>query len=130
MDGLFRFPAASKNDEAVAQWFAANENPLTELAEKWFRSIESVGVNVRILLHDGYPTACFNDVAFAYVGVFKAHVNVGFFRGSELPDPDSILVGTGKRMRHVKLRPSHPAVDAALQRLIREAYDDIQRRSQ
>ena len=129
MDGLFRFPGASENNEAVAQWFAANENPLADLAEKWFRLIEGVGANVRTLMHDGYPTACFNDVAFAYVGVFTAHVNVGFFRGSELPDPDGILVGTGKRMRHVKLRPSHPLADAALQRLIREAYDDIQRRS-
>jgi len=38
------------------------------------------------VLHDGAPTACVADAAFAYVNAFKAHVNVGFFRGAELAD--------------------------------------------
>jgi hypothetical protein len=31
-------------------------------------------------------------------------VNLMFSRGTELPDPDALLEGTGKRARHVKLR--------------------------
>src|SRR5438445_11598928 len=63
------------------------------------------GDDVRELLHDGHPTACVGDAAFAYVNAFKAHVNVGFFRGAEIADPEGLLEGTGKFMRHVKLRP-------------------------
>jgi hypothetical protein len=51
------------------------------------------------------PTACSDDAAFGYVNAFKDHVNVGFFYGALLRDPAHLLEGTGKRMRHVKLRP-------------------------
>ncbi|MEI9965905.1 MAG: DUF1801 domain-containing protein [Caulobacteraceae bacterium] len=53
-------------------------------------------------MHDGHPTACVGDAAFAYVDAFRAHVNVGFFHGAALDDPAGLLEGTGKRMRHVK----------------------------
>ena len=42
--------------------------------------------------------------AVAYVNALTAHVNVGFFRGAELADPAGLLEGSGKSMRHVKLR--------------------------
>src|SRR5690554_128141 len=42
---------------------------------------------------------------FAYLNANKSHVNLGFYQGFEnLPDPDGLLEGTGKTMRHVKLR--------------------------
>ena len=80
------------------------------------------------MLHDGAPTACVADAAFAYVNAFKAHVNVGFFRGAELADPEGLLEGTGKYMRHVKLRPDGGIDAKALTRLIRLAYADMKRR--
>jgi hypothetical protein len=73
-------------------------------------------------LHDGHPTACVNDAAFAYVDAFKAHVNVGFYRGAEIADSDGLLEGTGRFMRHVKLRPGSDVDSIALKRLIEAAY--------
>jgi hypothetical protein len=64
----------------------------------------------------------------AYANGFKAHVNVGFFRGAELADPGGLLEGTGKFMRHVKLRPGQRVDDAALRRLIHAAYLDMRQR--
>lgn len=90
--------------------------------------MRACGDDVRELMHDGYPTACVEDAAFAYVGVFKAHVNVGFFHGAELDDPSGLLEGTGKRMRHVKCRPGAEINVAALQALIDAAYADIKLR--
>ena len=55
-------------------------------------------------------------------------LNVGFFRGAELADPERLLEGTGRFMRHVKLRPSEDVNTGALTGLIRTAYDDIKRR--
>ena len=86
------------------------------------------GDEVRELLHDGHPTACVGPAAFAYVNAFTAHVNVGFFRGAELDDPDELLTGPGKYMRHVKLRPNSEINAAALAELIHSAYADMQRR--
>jgi hypothetical protein len=79
-------------------------------------------------MHDDQPTACIDDAAFAYVDAFTAHVNVGFFRGAELDDPASLLEGTGKFMRHVKLRPGVAADAAALNDLIELAYADMRQR--
>ncbi|HVT99404.1 MAG TPA: DUF1801 domain-containing protein, partial [Acidobacteriaceae bacterium] len=79
----------------------------------------------RELLHDGCPTACFGDVPFGYVNVFRAHVNVGFFQGAGLRDPARLLEGTGRFMRHVKLRPGAAVDSAALTKLIEAAYADI-----
>ena len=68
------------------------------------------------------------DAPFGYVNVFTSHVNVGFFHGASLPDPARMLQGTGKFMRHVKLRPETAANTAALSRLIHTAYSDIKAR--
>jgi len=86
------------------------------------------GPDVRELLHDGRPTACVEDAAFCYVAAFTAHVNVGFFQGAGLTDPAGLLEGTGKRMRHVKLRWGVPLNDAALDALIKTAYRDMKQR--
>ena len=56
------------------------------------------------------------------VAIFKAHANVAFFHGAELSDPAGLLEGTGKRMRHVKLKPGQPVNSAALAELIDAAY--------
>ena len=86
------------------------------------------GADVRELLHDGHPTACVGDAAFAYTNVFTAHVNVGFFRGATLPDPAGLLQGDGKYMRHVKLKPDTAVHVASLEALITAAYLDIRTR--
>ena len=56
------------------------------------------------------------------------YVNVGFFHGAALPDPARLLQGTGKFMRHVKLKPGMPTNAAALSKLIDTAYWDIKSR--
>jgi hypothetical protein len=101
---------------------------LGKIAKRWFEVMRGCGADVRELLHDGHPTVCVSDAAFAYVNAFTAHVNVGFFRGAQLPDPHGLLAGTGRMMRHVKLRPAEGVDAAALARLIRAAYADIKRR--
>ena len=103
---------------------------LGAIAQRWFEMMRSCGDDVRELLHDGHPTACIGDAAFAYANAFTAHVNVGFFLGAELADPDGLLEGTGKFMRHVKLRPGQRMNDAALRKLIQAAYVDMKQRLQ
>jgi hypothetical protein len=130
MDHIFRFPDSVERDPAVAAWFSQHSKELDAIARRWFNVIRECGGDVRELLHDGCPTACVDDAAFAYVNAFRAHVNVGFFRGADLEDPAGLLEGTGKRMRHVKLRPDDDTDAAALTRLIEAAYTDMKRRIQ
>ena len=101
---------------------------LGAIAQRWFEAMRDCGDDVREILHDGHPTACVADAAFAYVNAFTAHVNVGFFRGAEIADPDGLLNGTGKVMRHVKLRPDGDVDARALMTLIETAYTDMKGR--
>jgi hypothetical protein len=56
-------------------------------------------------------------------------VNIGFYQGAALPDPAGLLEGSGKRMRHVKLRWGGKVDEAALAALIAAAYRDMKSRS-
>ena len=64
-------------------------------------------------------------VSSGYVNAFTAHVNVGFFLGAHLTDPAGLLEGTGKNMRHVKLRPGAEIDRDALAGLIQAAYSRV-----
>ena len=125
MPGLLRFNGAVKRDPAIATWLAAQPAELQSLAKPWLDRIRRCGDDVRELMHDGLATACVGDAPFAYVGIFSAHVNVGFFHGVDLPDPSGLLLGTGRYMRHVKLEPGVAFDESALEALIAEAYSDI-----
>lgn len=123
-----RFPTAVKRDPAIEAWMREHQGELGAIAQRWFAVMRACGDDVRELLHDGHPTACVGDAAFGYVNAFTAHVNVGFFRGAEIADPRGLLEGTGKRMRHVKLRPERTVDATALTKLIEAAYADMARR--
>ena len=114
-----------KHEPAIDRWFDARPPDLGNMVRPWFALMRGLGDDVRELLHDGHPTACVGDAAFGYVNVFTAHVNVGFFLGAWLDDPAGLLEGTGKRMRHVKLRPGQELDEKALSSLIENAYRDI-----
>ena len=128
MSQLFRFTSAVRRDPAIESWMHEHAGKLGAIARRWFEVMRDCGHDVRELLHDGHPTACVEDAAFAYVNAFKAHVNVGFFRGAEIADPDGLLEGTGKFMRHVKLRPESKVEARALMKLIETAYTDMKGR--
>lgn len=128
MTDLLRFSGAVERDPAVERWLNEHTGELGAIAQQWFSRMRDCGPDVRELLHDGCPTVCLEDVAVAYVNVLKAHVNVGFFLGAELPNPAGLLEGTGKRMRHVKLKPGLEVDTAALRELIDAAYEDVVRR--
>jgi hypothetical protein len=119
---------AVERDPAIDAWMKDHVGELGAIAHQWFQVMRKCGDEVRELLHDGCPVACLGDVPFGYVNVFTSHVNVGFFQGACLPDPARLLQGSGKFMRHVKLKPGMPTNTAALMRLIETAYSDIKAR--
>jgi hypothetical protein len=125
---LLRFNGAVERDPAIDAWMKEHAGELGDIAHRWFEVMRACGDEVRELLHDGCPVACLGDAPFAYVNVFTAHVNVGFYQGASLPDPARLLQGAGKFMRHVKLRPGTATNDDALQRLIDTAYSEMKTR--
>ena len=125
---IFLLSGSVKRDPAVDIWLSEGPVELQSIARKWFIRMRQCGDDVRELMHDGCPVACVGEAAFGYVNSFKNHVNVGFFYGALLEDPAGLLEGSGKRMRHVKLKPGPELNTAALRALIDAAYMDVRAR--
>ena len=122
---ILRLSGGVRGEAAVEMWLTDGTVPLRSIAKKWFEQMRQCGDHVRELMHDGCPVACVEDAPFGYVNSFKSHVNVGFFYGASLKDPAGLLEGSGKRMRHVKLKPGAELNAGALRDLIDDAYLDI-----
>ncbi|WP_100012322.1 DUF1801 domain-containing protein [Lentibacillus sediminis] len=56
-----------------------------------------------------------------YLQPAKAHVNLGFYHGASLQDPDSLLQGTGKTMRHIRIKNPKDIQPEKFTALIQEA---------
>jgi len=125
---LLRFNGAVERDPAIDAWMKKQTGALGAIAHQWFEVMRKCGDEVRELLHDGCPVTCLGEAPFGYVNLFTSHVSVGFFHRAELRDPARLLQGTGKFMRHVKLRPGTPTNAAPLSKLIDAAYSDIKAR--
>ena len=125
---IFRVSGGVERDPAVDRWFTDKAVALRAIAQAWFARMRQCGDDVEELMHDGCPVACVECAPFGYVNSFKSHVNVGFFYGAALDDPAHLLEGSGKRMRHVKLRPGGELNAAALGELISAAYLDVKTR--
>lgn len=118
---LFPLDDTRRRHPDVEAWFAV-PNPLRAIARRWFEVMRGCGDDVTEVLHDGHPTACVGNVAFGYVNAFSEHVNVGFFVGSILHDPAGLLEGTGRFMRHARIRPDARVDEVALRALIGAAH--------
>jgi hypothetical protein len=58
---------------------------------------------------------------FCYISAQKNDVNLGFYYGAELPDPEGLLQGTGKLLRHLKIRDAKALRGPALRQLLKVA---------
>jgi hypothetical protein len=124
MSAIFRLSDTEKRDPTIEEWLHKTD-AATAVARTWFKRMRACGEDVREVMHDGNPTACVEDAPFVYVAVFKNHTNVGFFYGAHLDDPAGLLEGTGKNMRHVKLKPGHDPDPVILGDLLDTSYRDV-----
>lgn len=128
MNAIFRLSGGVERDPAIDVWLNSRPGDLRSIAREWFAEMRACGDDVLELMHDGCPVACVEDAPFGYVNTFRSHVNVGFFNGATLKDPARLLQGSGKRMRHVKLKPGIEIDSSALTALIRASYLDMKAR--
>jgi hypothetical protein len=62
---------------------------------------------------------------FCHIAVYSTHVNLGFNRGALLPDPNGVLAGNGKAIRHVTLRDESDLERPFLRRYIQAAIAQV-----
>jgi hypothetical protein len=85
-----------------------------------------------------YPDPSANVIGYGYGPGYKdlictmipskKGIKLGFYKGTELPDPAHLLEGTGKVHKYVAIRSAESIVDAALKNLLAEALIAYQKR--
>ena len=61
---------------------------------------------------------------FCYIGAHREHDNLGFYYGAELSDPEGLLEGTGKKLRHIKVRKVEEVAQPALRHLVQSSLEE------
>jgi hypothetical protein len=62
---------------------------------------------------------------FCHVVTYSTHVNLGFNRGALLPDPNGVLMGTGKAIRHISIRNQSELDRPFVRRYIQAAIEQV-----
>jgi hypothetical protein len=62
---------------------------------------------------------------FCYIATNAKHVNLGFPRGATLPDPNRVLEGDGKVMRHIKIASERDLERPFVRRYIQAAIEQV-----
>ena len=118
-EGIFE-DVISLFDDSIAEL----SNALRELiAQKYPGVIEVVWKQQKIIGFGIGPKKMSEH--FVYIAPFKNHVNLGFYYGTELPDPQQLLSGTGKKLRHVKIRDISN-ITSELGKLIESSIKNLQ----
>lgn len=102
--------------------YVREDNPeLVEVVWKLQRLVKKAVAGARETVNSwGVPTFEKTD-PFCFYMVGKHHVTLGFHNGTSLKDPKGLLEGTGKNIRHVKLRTVEDLKQQGLLALVREA---------
>ena len=107
----------SKN---VDSWVSEHDPAIRQIAQTLRQLIRSTAPQLRETIKWGNPTYS-GDENIMYLAATDSYVNLGFFNGASLSDPSGRIAGTGKRMRHVKVRALEDVDQAQFESWIREA---------
>lgn len=99
-----------------------NSNQL-KIVQKLHELVIKESENISDSIKWGNLVYAVNDKNFAYIAVAKSHVNLGFFDATSLADPDKILEGAGKDLRHIKFKSANDIKSGQIRFLIRQSYD-------
>ncbi len=105
----------------VEAWFESVPRDQQETLLQLRAAVKKVAPDAVEELKWGRPCYSNEGGLFCYLHSTKSHATLGFQRGSSLRDPTNLLEGTGKDMRHVKLKLGASASSSAIQALLTQA---------
>ncbi len=83
-------------------------------------AVEVISIKDRVA---GYGPSTRMRSQLVYIALPKGWARLGFYYGGELPDPEHLLEGEGKRLRHIKIRSKQDLDKPAVRELVRLAMN-------
>ncbi|SHN30352.1 DUF1801 domain-containing protein [Gracilibacillus kekensis] len=108
-----------------------SKESVEQYIEKHPKNIQEITVNLRQLILNtssewteeikwGMPSYSINK-NICYLQASKNHVNLGFYHGAQLEDPHNLLGGTGKQMRHIRVKKMEDIDEDSLKLYVKNA---------
>jgi hypothetical protein len=124
----YRYRGTLRHDPAIDAYIRSVKGEIGAVVARLVALVRSSVPGRDELRVHGAPQFCIEGEPFCYVVGYAKHVNLGFCDGASLPDPDGLLEGTGKAMRHVKIRPGATFPGGTLSRMVQEAARRVRAR--
>lgn len=112
--------AVKDADRQFQQILKGHARPVADLADSVRRVVLAAEPSLREQVLPGYARYWHKAHVVCAITVHADHVNLQFYYGTNLTDPDHLLVGTGKRLRHLTLRQPGDLRAAYFKRLLRQ----------
>jgi hypothetical protein len=106
----------------VSEYVRRVPAPLRPTLQAARRTVKAIAPQAEEVAYRRWPIRYRGDQYVCAVGNYPCWISLYFFRGGQLDDPDGVLEGSGKLMRHIKLREPKDADRPAVKRMIRRAF--------
>jgi len=87
-------------------------------------AIESIVKSYAVAIGFSFTGKPMKD-GFCHVVTYAGHVNLGFNRGASLPDPNRVLMGKGKSIRHITIHNSSELERPYIRRYLQAAMEQV-----
>ena len=118
-------------DPQLLSFLEAYDRPISDLALALREIILQEAPDASESIYQVYTVAIWFGFSgkmkdmFCYITTHAEHVNLGFPRGATLPDPNGVLEGEGRTMRHIKFRSQRELERPFVRRYIRAAIEQV-----
>ena len=113
--------AIADGREWIDEYVSRKEVTLREVAQGVRQLMRKTVPSVRESVNPWKMPTFESNGPMCFFTIGKSHVTFGFLRATSLPDPEKLLEGTGKNLRHVKLRSPEDLRNPTLKKLIKAA---------
>ncbi|MEX0813955.1 MAG: DUF1801 domain-containing protein [Chitinophagales bacterium] len=107
----------------VDDYIANADKPLKDILLKLRQLIAEAVPKAKENFKWGQPVYT-TEKDFCYLKLNKQHINIGFFNFEKITDPNNLLEGSGKNMRHIKIRSISDIDSSELSKMIKQASTD------
>jgi len=87
-------------------------------------AIESISKGYAVAIGFSFTGKPLKD-GFCHIAIYSTHVNLGFNRGAQLPDPNKVLEGSGKMNRHITIHNQEDLHRPHLRRYLQAAIEQV-----
>lgn len=91
-------------------------------------AVESISKGYAVAIGFSFTGKPLKD-GFCHIATYTSHVNLGFNRGALLPDPNRVLAGNGKMIRHIAIHDESDLERPYLRRYLQAAIEQVRRKS-